>query len=87
MEIKDFPVKAAPSTEDPLEEWKNEPLRMGGEERAIHGRGPPQRTNIRVPGFQTFVVKMTQQVLKQVVTKWALEKLEQDSSWPERRNG
>lgn len=41
---------------------------MAGE-RATHGRGPPQSTNIRVPGFQTFVVKMTEHVLKQVVTK------------------
>lgn len=88
MEIKDFPVKDVPSTEDTFEEWNNEPLRIAGEERATHGRGPPQSTNIRVPGFQTtFVVKMTQQVLKQVVTKWALEKLEQDSSSPEGRNG
>lgn len=54
---------------------------MAGEERATHGIGPPQSTNIRVPGFQTtFSVKMTQQVLKQVITQRALQKLEQNSS-------
>lgn len=49
---------------------KNEPMHIAGEERATHGRGPPQSTNIGVPGFQTtYFVIMTQQVLKQVVTQ------------------